>query len=97
MILEYHPLTVSDLNNAISYYNQQRAGLGEEFRSEIHAAIETIRTNPFRFSVVEQDIRRCFVRRFPYGILFRIINDEKVRVLIIRHHRRRPGFGLRRQ
>jgi plasmid stabilization system protein ParE len=97
MILEYHPLTVSDLNNAISYYNQQRAGLGEEFRSEIHAAIETIRTNPFRFSVVERDIRRCFVRRFPYGILFRIINDEKVRVLIIRHHRRRPGFGLRRQ
>ena len=40
MIVQYHPLTASDLDSAISYYNQQRAGLGEEFRSEVYAAIE---------------------------------------------------------
>ena len=26
MRLEFHPHTVSDLNNAVVYYNQQRAG-----------------------------------------------------------------------
>jgi toxin ParE1/3/4 len=97
MIVQYHPLTASDLDSAVSYYNQQRPGLGEEFRSEVYAAIERIRSNPFHFAIVEHDIRRCFVRRFPYGILFRIVNDETLRVLVIRHHRRRPGFGLRRQ
>jgi hypothetical protein len=42
MIVQYHPLTASDLDSAISYYNQQRAGLGEEFRAEVYAAIERI-------------------------------------------------------
>ncbi|HEY7320302.1 MAG TPA: type II toxin-antitoxin system RelE/ParE family toxin [Candidatus Binatia bacterium] len=97
MIVQYHPLTASDLDGAISYYNQQRPGLGEEFRSEVYAAIERIRSNPFHYGVVDHDIRRCFVRGFPYGILFRIMNHETLRVLVIRHHRRRPGFGLTRQ
>ena len=57
MIVQYHPLTTSDLNSAISYYNQQRAGLGEEFRSEVYATIERIRSNPLQSAIVEHDIR----------------------------------------
>ena len=97
MIVQYHPLTASDLNSAISYYNQQRAGLGEEFRSEVYATIESIRSNPLQSAIVEHAIRRCFVHRFPYAVLFRVVNDETLRVLVIRHHRRHPSFGLRRR
>lgn len=96
MIVQYHPLTASDLNSAISYYNRQRPGLGDEFRSEIYAAIDRVRENPFQFPKVERDIRRGFVHRFP-AILFRVINDATIRVLVIRHHRRRPSFGLSRR
>ncbi len=65
MKVEYHPLTVSDFNNAVAYYNQQRAGLGDEFRAEVYAAIARVRANPSQYAVVEHDIRRCFVHRFP--------------------------------
>ncbi|OOO01140.1 MAG: hypothetical protein USCGTAYLOR_02661 [Chromatiales bacterium USCg_Taylor] len=65
MRVEYHPLTVSDLNDAVVYYNEQRAGLGEEFRFAVYAAIARIRTNSSQYAVVEHDIRRCFVHRFP--------------------------------
>ena len=97
MIVDYHPLTVSDLNSAVSYYNRQRPGLGDEFRSEIYATIDRVRSNPLHFQVVERDIRRGFVHRFPYSVLFRVVNDETVRVLVIRHHRRHPSFGLTRR
>jgi plasmid stabilization system protein ParE len=97
MIVQYHPLTASDLNSAVSYYNRQRPGLGDEFRSEIYAAIDRVCSNPFQFPVVEHDIRRSFVRRFPYSVLFRVVNDDTVRVLVIRHHRRHPSFGLTRR
>ena len=40
MIVDYHPLTVSDLNRAVSYYNRQRPGLGAEFRVEVYAVID---------------------------------------------------------
>jgi len=97
MKVEYHPLTVSDLNNAIAYYNQLRAGLGAEFRSEVYAAIARARANPFQYAIVEHGIRRCFAHRFPYSVLFRLINEEAIRILVIRHHRRQPSFGLGRR
>jgi plasmid stabilization system protein ParE len=97
MIVDYHPLTASDLNSAVAYYNRQRPNLGTEFRSEIYATIARIRSNPFQFPVVENGIRRGFVRRFPYSVLFRIVNDDTVRILLIRHHQRRPSFGLARR
>jgi len=46
--------------------------LGDELRSEVYAAIDRILANPRQFAVVERDVRRCFVRRFPYSILFRL-------------------------
>lgn len=97
MKVGYHPLTVSDLNNAVAYYNQQRAGLGDEFRSEVNAAIARVRVNPSQYPTVEHDIRRCFVHRFPYSVSYRFINEEAIRILVIRHHRRHPGFGLDRR
>lgn len=97
MIVQYHPLAASDLNRAVSYYNRQRLGLGDEFRVEVYAAIERIRSKPLQFVIVERDIRRGFMHRFPYSILFRVVNEETVRVLVIRHHRRHPSFGLQRR
>ena len=97
MRVEYHPFTVSDLNNAVAYYNQQRAGLGDEFRSEIYAAVTRVCSNPSQYAVVEHGIRRCLVNRFPYAVLFRLISQEAIRVLVIRHHRRHPSVGLGRR
>jgi len=97
MRIEYHPLTTSDLNNAVVYFNRQRAGLGDELRTEVYGAIERVLANPMQFTVVSKDIRRCLVHRFPYAVLFRISSTDILRVLVIRHHRRHPGFGLHRQ
>ena len=97
MKIDYHPLTVSDLNSAIEYYNRKRAGLGDEFRAEVYAAIARVPINPSPYAIVEHGIRRCFVRRFPYSVLFRLMNGEAIRILVIRHHRRHPGFGLGRR
>ena len=97
MKVEYHPLTASDLNNAVTYYDRQRAGLGDELRSEVYGAIARIRENPFQFAIVEHEVRRCFVHRFPYSVQFRVIGEDAICILVIRHHRRHPGFGLARR
>ena len=96
MRIEYHPRTAAELNKAIARYNDLRQGLGEELRLEVYAAIDRILANPRQFAVVERDVRRCFVHRFPYSILFRFVEENTVRVLAIRHHRRHPRFGLAR-
>lgn len=97
MRLEYHFQTASDLNTAVDYYNAKRDGLGDALRAEVYAAIDRLALSPLQHAVVERDIRRSFVRRFPYSILYRVVDAEVVRVLVIRHHRRHARFGLKRQ
>ena len=97
MRVDYHPLAVSDLNEAVEYNNQQRFELGDQLRSEVYAAIGRVCANPNLFPVVEFGVRRCLVHRFPYSVLFRVIDEDAVLILVIRHQRRHPGFGLDRR
>ena len=96
MRVEFHHSTVDDVNEAASRYGRARAGLDAEFRAEIDAVVERIARNPAQFPVVETQIRRCIVHRFPYSVLYRVVDADCVRILVIRHHRRHPQFGLDR-
>lgn len=96
MRVEFHPSTADDVNAAASYYGRARPGLDSDFRGEIDAVVERISRNPAQFPVVEAQIRRSIVHRFPYSVLFRVVDSDCVRILAIRHHRRHPRFGLDR-
>lgn len=96
MRVEYHPSTTSDLNDAINHYNDKRTGLGDSFRVEVYAAIDRIIENPELFSEVK-GVRRALVRRFPYSVVYRLITNECIRILIIRHHKRHPKLGTERE
>ena len=51
---------------------------------------------PESFPIRERDIRRVNLQRFAYHFLFRIVGDV-VRILVVRHHGRRPTVGIRRR
>jgi hypothetical protein len=36
------------------------------------------------------------LERFPFHFLYRIV-DDRVRILVVRHHRRRPSLGMHRR
>jgi plasmid stabilization system protein ParE len=97
MRVEYHPLSAVDLNEGVSHYNGLRPGLGDALRLEVYGTVDRILLNPERYRVIEEDIRRCFVHRFPYSVLFRVVSPEFVRILVVRHHRRHQRFGLQRR
>lgn len=97
MKVEYHLKTTSDLNDAVANYNEQSTGLGDALRMEVYEAIDRILASPLHHAVVEHDIRRCFVHRFPYSVLFRVVSAGLVRILVIRHHKRHASFGLGRR
>jgi toxin ParE1/3/4 len=37
------------------------------------------------------------MKRFPYVILFRSVDDEVIRVTVVKHEKRHPAFGLGRR
>ncbi|WP_143854013.1 type II toxin-antitoxin system RelE/ParE family toxin [Nostoc sp. 'Peltigera membranacea cyanobiont' 210A] len=51
--------------------------------------------SPTRWAVVDEDIRRCLTRKFPYGILY-TIEEDRVLILAVMHCSREPGYWKER-
>ncbi len=51
---------------------------------------------PVRYAIVRGNIRRCMLRRFPYGVYYHK-TSEGIRILVIKHHSRHPDYGLDRE
>ena len=53
-----------------------------------------LRGVPGRYHFFKGDLRRANLKRFPYHFLYRVAGDC-VRVLVVRHNRRHPDYGLK--
>jgi len=97
MLLDFHRQVASDISQIMDYY-EDVAGvqLADEFYADLRSSFEKASESPEVYSVRERDIRRVNLERFPFHFLFRIA-EKKVRILVVRHHRRRPSLGLHRR
>ena len=79
------------------WYESKRPGLGAEFLGSVHGVMVRIGEAPAEFPVWPHNprFRRAVASRFPYVLLFHIINDEPV-IVAVAHSSRRPGYWLDR-
>ncbi len=83
------PEAENDLVESKRWYDRQRPGLGQEFVLCVEEALERIRRIPQGASEVHPGIRRAVVRRFPYGVFYRVDVDQ-IAVIAIYDCRREP-------
>lgn len=95
MIFSFHPEAEEEFSQAIEYYENNEPGLGYDFSIEVHSAIQNIVNFPTAWPTIEEDMRRCLVKRFPYGIIYSIEHDA-VSILAIMHLRRHPDYWKNR-
>ena len=72
------PAAESDLRQARDWYEEQRAGLGEEFLLSIADAMIRLEESPERVPAYYRDFRRLLTERFPYKIFYRIEKDAVI-------------------
>ncbi len=70
MSFSFHPEAEKEFNAAIDYYEDIEPGFGYDFALEVHSTIKRAVDVPKAWAVLEGDVRRSLVRRFPYGILY---------------------------
>lgn len=95
MTFSFHPEAKEEFNKAIEYYETCESGLGYDFSIEVHATIQNIVSYPTAWPIVEEDIRRCLVNRFPYGIIYSIERDG-IFILAVMHQHRHPDYWKNR-
>ena len=97
MRLEFHKQVASDISRIMDYYeNVAGPELADEFYAELISYFQKAADSPDSYSVRERDLRRVNLKTFPYHFLFRRL-EERVRVLVVRHHKRRPSLGTHRR
>ena len=98
MRLVYHPRVPAEVTAIVDYY-ERVAGpeLAADFNDELRHALSRVQRRPGSFAERAGGLRRVNLRRFPYHLLFRLPDAVTARVLVVRHHRRHPAFGIGRR
>jgi plasmid stabilization system protein ParE len=89
MRLLVRPAAAADIEQAYRWYEQQRAGLGDEFLAAVDAKLGDIAAHPAYYAVIHRDARRALLHRFPYAIFYRVYSDTVI-VVACMHGRRDP-------
>ena len=92
----YHPLVRADVEEALTYYRKISPRLADEFHAELRNIISRAVENPLRFHQTDQGFRRANLTRFPYHLLYEF-HTQCVRVMLVRHNKRKPQYGLPRE
>ena len=90
------PDAYAELETAKAWYDEERAGLGAELINAVDQALRSIGRSPGAGSPVEfvqpgPEVRRIAVARFPYQVIY-IVVDGEATVIAVAHERRRPGY-----
>jgi toxin ParE1/3/4 len=94
--VNFHPLAEKELLDAVSYYEQQETGLGLHYLGEVEHAVNFLMRYPEAGAEVQSTIRRLTLPKFPYSLLYRVV-EAQIRVLAVPHHKRKPQYWVDRQ
>jgi plasmid stabilization system protein ParE len=83
------PEAEEDLERAVRWYHEQRAGLEFDLILCVEEAFERIRNDPLAYALVYRDARQVLVRRFPYVVSY-VVDGDRIAVIAVSHGRRDP-------
>lgn len=79
----------SDAAETYRWYEQRKAGLGEEFFSVVDDTLALIERTPETFLRIHKELRRVLTRRFPFAV-FCVVTPDTISVLAILHQASDP-------
>ena len=84
-----------EMFESVAYYEQKDDGLGTKFLDEIDSTLSLISTYPESGTLLNTYARRVLLNSFPYGVVYRIF-DNQIVILAIMHLRRKPNYWVKR-
>ena len=95
MRYEFHPEALEEYQEAVNWYAERGTPVALRFVEAVEEAVSKVAEAPERWRILEEDVRRCLTRVFPYGILY-TIEPEFVLIVAVMHCSREPGYWRQR-
>ena len=92
--LEIKERALKMIQEAYSWYEEEKEGLGEDLLSVLDTVYQRITAHPEYFSIIEKKYRQVKIPRFPYVVVYEVIKG-KVVVFAVFHISRNPKSKLK--
>jgi hypothetical protein len=99
--MKYNVIILSDaeqdIQNAFLWYEIQQFGLGKSFYKTLDHSVLFISNNPLSCGVIYKNVRRFVIKKFPFGVYYKV-NPQKNEIQIIGvFHFKRSSKTLRKR
>ena len=89
----FHGQAAYEYRSAIEWYRMEAtAKVAEAFRLEVDRAVTETCRFAERQSVYDGEYRWVRLTRFPYLLVFRILDERRLLIVAVAHERRAPGY-----
>ena len=96
MRVTLHPAAEQDIQEAAAFYEREGSPLvAARFVAEFKRLATLLPQHPEIGSPRSNGRRGFAMSVFPYTVVYRVVVDE-IKILVVKHDRKRPGFGTRR-
>lgn len=93
-----HPEAVREFDRTTDYYREILPSLSKKFEDDFDSTLERVLSFPKAWPPMKGDFRRCLLKRFPFGIIYKV--DEKENICLIfavMHLHRNPDYWENRK
>lgn len=80
---------------SLQWYAERSIEAAKDFDAEFDRAISQIAANPERFPMCDVRHRYFLLRRFPFRIIYRVVNSD-ILVMAVAHGSRSPDYWTNR-
>jgi len=90
-----HPELAADIREVAEHYDRISDTVISRFWREVESVIASVCKNPRLYHYDSSGLRRANLRKFPYHLLFEA-SDTHIFLVVFRHDRRDPEYGIER-
>ena len=92
----FHPDALAEYADTVKYYANQSSQTAQAFINSIEDTVYRIRESSTRYPEIDEDVRRCMVRKFPHAVLY-LIEQDYILIIAVMHCSREPNYWKNRQ
>ncbi len=89
--VDFHPLAADEAEAAERWYSERNQIASARFQRELDRAVNLVSERPEAGSPYLNSTRRILLRRVPFFVVYRVLN-ENIQSVAGAHARRRPGY-----
>lgn len=88
-MLVFKEEALQEIHQAQLWYEVQKPGLGEHFRSDLRNSLKFVAENPPGYGVRKDPYRAVLLEKFPY-VLWYAVEGSDIVVYPVRHGKQKP-------